>query len=162
MICARRNNVPSKATQESFERAAYYLKYWFDSMEVQGRVKLQITMSDPAEADRILSMIKYKDSLDWGRLVMPWKEFEFAGIKFSIGDEQDRRNKVIEGEHEILELTYEQIDARDKIIADAAWDGALNAGIDYVKKIVDGEDFEKLRAFEVYAALNSLRAKPRT
>jgi len=104
MICARRNNVPSKATQESFERAAYYLKYWFDSMEVQGRVKLKISLSDPAEADRILSMIKYQDSLDWGRLVMSWKEFEFAGIKFCIGDELNEQKVRNDAERKAYKL----------------------------------------------------------
>jgi len=104
----------------------------------------------------------YEAAADLTKLI--WPRIEYIAQQRFIGliNDHDRRNKVIADQNEILEFTYEQIDARDKIIADAAWDSALYAGIDYVKKIVGGEDFGKLRAFEVYAALNSLRAKPRT
>ena len=56
--------------------------------------------------------------------------------------------------------TKAQVDARDKVIADNAWNAALQAGIDYIKEIVGDVATEKLNAFEIYAALNSLRKGP--
>jgi len=58
--------------------------------------------------------------------------------------------------------TKAQIDKRDKVIADNAWNAALQAGIDYIKEVVGDVATEKLNAFEIYAALNALRREPRT
>ena len=56
--------------------------------------------------------------------------------------------------------TKKMIDERDQVIANEAWNAALQAGIDYVKEIVGDQATAKLNAFEVYAALNTLRKEP--